>query len=189
MEVLFLILFLALYALMVWHVWASPRTPRSIRTFWLMMTAVFGVPAYLVWFLFRDKKMPQGAALEAKAASVQLPCLPPPGKACIYVVRPDRMGAAVKFPCFIDTQEPAGLVGTLGTKKNLYKVVEPGSHTLWVKRGGQWARLPLNVQAGDLLFFRLTQNMNGFWGGVDIHPLPSNEGKVMVASTSVGKLA
>ncbi len=72
----------------------------------------------------QPKEPPEGAnQIVAKGVKLDEP---DPGKALIYVVRPDMKSGEVPFKVLIDGEE----VGTLVGGKYLVKQVDPGSHTV-----------------------------------------------------------
>lgn len=148
--IVLLLVVLVAYVLPIIHVWRSDRTPPKVRVFWIIAVWLFGPGAYAVWLLMTmaPKKT---AALAAGANDV-----PPDGKAIVRVVRSSFFGALVKYRVFIDdkTTERTAIRGT-GCKS---VVVDPGTHTLWVK-GYRWLEFPFEAQAGQTLAFSLDAKM------------------------------
>ena len=52
--------------------------------------------------------LPSPEVMKAETATFTLPKMPEPGKAIVYIVRPEMMGGAIRFNVFVDDQEDVG---------------------------------------------------------------------------------
>jgi len=64
--------------------------------------------------------MPSPEAMKAATASYQLPKLPEPNKAIVYVVRPSPLGGLIRFNVFVDDQEAQSEMGYTKSSQYIY---------------------------------------------------------------------
>lgn len=89
--------------------------------------------------------------MKAETAAFQLPKLPAPEKAMVYVVRPSGVGGLVRFNVFLDDHEAESEMGYNRGSQHIYFEVLPGSHTIYSK-AENWAETPIWPKAGDVIF-------------------------------------
>jgi hypothetical protein len=82
--------------------------------------------------------LPSPEAMKAEVAGFQLPKLPEPGKAIVYVVRPSALGGLVRFNVFLNDQEANSEMGFTRGSQYIYFNVPPGDHKIYSK-AENWA--------------------------------------------------
>ena len=98
-----------------------------------------------------------------KDAEAQLKRLSPiPGKASVYVCRESAMlvGAGNRTTAVVDNRP----IGTLKPANFAHVAVEPGAHSLYIKRspGGDSGVLNFNAQAGEVVILWVGMTAAGF---------------------------
>lgn len=131
--------------------------------------------------------LPSPEAMKADTATFQLPKLPEPGKAMVYVVRPSGVGGLVRFNVFVDDQEPTSEIGFTRGSQYIYFSVAPGSHKIYSK-AENWADIHLDAKAGDILFIQQDASMGFVMARNSLLRLDDLPGKYNVKQLSVGTL-
>jgi hypothetical protein len=95
--------------------------------------------------------LPSPEQMKAEVAMFQLPKLPPPDKAIVYVVRPSSLGGLVRFNVFLDDEQPASEMGFTRGSQYIHFNVAPGKHRLYSKAETA-AEIEIDAKAGDIFF-------------------------------------
>ena len=74
--------------------------------------------------------LPSTEVMKAETAGYQVPKLPEPGKAIVYVVRPSNFGGLIRFNVFVDDQEAESEVGYTRSSQYIYFNLLPGDHKI-----------------------------------------------------------
>jgi len=129
--------------------------------------------------------LPSPEAMKAQTASYNLPQVPPPGKAIVYVVRPSALGGLVRFNVFVDDQEPASEMGYTRSSQYIYFSVAPGDHKIYSK-AENWAETLISVKEGDVVFLQQEPSMGIIMARNNMFKLEGYEGKYHVKTLAVG---
>ena len=97
--------------------------------------------------------LPSPEAMRAETTSFQLPKLPAPGKAMVYVVRPPGPGGLIRFNVFVDDQEDASEMGYTRGGQYIYFHVTPGEHKIYSK-AENWAEAQISPKAGEVIYIQ-----------------------------------
>jgi hypothetical protein len=95
--------------------------------------------------------LPSPDTMKAEIAGFQLPKLPEPGKALVYVVRPSSVGGLIRFNVFLNDQEAPSEMGFTRGSQYIYFNVNPGDQKIFSK-AENWAEAQFSVKAGDIVF-------------------------------------
>ncbi|MEM6964133.1 MAG: DUF2846 domain-containing protein [Bacteroidota bacterium] len=82
---------------------------------------------------------------------------PPEGKALVYILRPSRIGTAMKFAVELDGNE----IGFTYGKKFVYTFAEPGKH-IFIGRAENIYELPIQLEANKIYFIE-QKPKSGLW--------------------------
>ena len=104
---------------------------------------------------------------------------PSEGKALVVVVRPAKIGYAIKSFFFADAT-PLGI--NKGTSY-FFAHVDPGTHVFWSKSENVDA-LELAVEAGKTYYIQQHVQMGGFRARTKLEVLPEEEGKALLEKCS-----
>jgi hypothetical protein len=158
-------------------------TPGARRRVWLV-TALLGL---LLVPLTGCLSVSEGSAAMKQQA---LSFTPPPGKAFIYVIRPDRfVGQNLYFEVNLDME----MFGRLANRSFLFAAVPPGEHALQgsyqqpLLLGGSEKKvgrlLGFTAEAGRNYFFTL--NYPAFMGGPGLEQISESEGQAAVRQSTL----
>lgn len=131
--------------------------------------------------------LPSPEAMKAEVAGFQLPKLPEPGKAIVYVVRPSGLGGLIRFNVFLDDQEANSEMGYTRGSQYIYFSVPPGDHRIYSK-AENWAETLLSVKAGEVYFIEQTPSMGILMARNAIAPVEEVQGKYHVKKLSLGTI-
>lgn len=129
--------------------------------------------------------MPSPDVMKAETASYQLPKLPEPGKAMVYVVRPSSVGGMVRFNVFVDDQEAASEMGFTRSSEYIYFSLTPGEHKIYSK-AENWAETAVSAKAGDLIFVQQDPSMGFVMARNSLLKLEDYQGKYQVKQLKLG---
>jgi hypothetical protein len=129
--------------------------------------------------------LPSPEAMKAETATYQLPKLPPPGTAMVYVVRPSALGGLVRFNVFLDDQEAQSEMGYTRSSQYIYFSVTPGPHKVYSK-AENWAELNFAANSGDIIFIQQEPSMGIIMARNNLFKLEDFQGKYHVKTLTLG---
>ncbi len=131
--------------------------------------------------------LPSPEAMKAETATYQLPKMPDPGKAMIYVVRPSGMGGLIRFNVFVGDQEASSEMGYTRASQYIYFGIPPGEHKIFSK-AENWAEMVVAAKAGDAIYVQQNVAMGLLMTRNSLTKLEEYEGKYHVKHLAVGTL-
>jgi hypothetical protein len=131
--------------------------------------------------------LPSPDLMKAETATFQLPKLPDPGKAMVYVVRPTALGGVIRFNVFVDDQEAASEMGFTRGNQYIYFHVNPGTRKIFSK-AENWAEAEITVKAGDIVYIQQFPTMGFIMARNDIQKVEEYQGKYHVKTLSIGTI-
>jgi hypothetical protein len=131
--------------------------------------------------------LPSTEVMQSEAASFQLPKLPTPGKALVYVVRPSAIGALVRFNIFVDSKDDSAEVGYTRGGQYIYFGVTPGSHKIY-SNAENWAEMTINARPGEIIYLQQEPAFGIIMARNNIFKVEDHQGKYYVKTLSVGEL-
>jgi hypothetical protein len=102
-----------------------------------------------------------------------------PDKALVYVVRPARLGFAIKSWFLCDDQ----VLGVNKGESYFFAYVEPGTHVLWSKSENVDA-LELELEAGETYYIQQKVQMGGLKARTKLEVLDEAEGERLLGKCS-----
>lgn len=151
---------------------------RSIATFLIACAAAI---------LTGCASLPSPEVMKAETATYQLPKLPDPGKAIVYVVRPSLFGGLVRFNVFVGDQEASSEMGHTRSSQYIYFSLAPGEHKIYSK-AENWAETLVSAKAGDIIFIQQEPSMGIIMARNNIFKLEDYQGKYHVKTLAVGTI-
>lgn len=130
---------------------------------------------------------PSPDEMKAAIAGFQLPKLPEPGKAIVYVVRPSGLGGLIRFNVFLNDQEANSEMGYTRGSQYIYFNVPPGDHKI-MSKAENWAETLVNVKAGDIIFIQQETSMGFIMARNSLSMLEEVPGKYHVKTLTVGTI-
>ncbi len=131
--------------------------------------------------------LPSPEVMKAEAATYQLPKLPDPGKAIVYVVRPSSIGGLIRFNVFVDDQEAASEMGYTRSSEYIYFSLSPGEHKIYSK-AENWAEMSVSATDGDIIFIQQEPSMGIIMARNSLFKLEDYQGKYHVKTLKVGTI-
>lgn len=131
--------------------------------------------------------LPSTETMKAETASYQLPKLPEPGKAIVYVVRPSSLGGLIRFNVFIDDQEAPSEMGYTRSSQYIYFNVTPGDHKIYSK-AENWAEAAISVKDGDIVYIQQEPTIGVIMARNNIFKLEDYQGKYHVKTLRLGTI-
>lgn len=131
--------------------------------------------------------LPSTEVMQSEAATFQLPKLPAPGKALVYVVRPSAIGALVRFNIFVDSKEDSAEVGYTRGGQYIYFGITPGSHKIY-SNAENWAEMTINAKPGEIIYLQQEPAFGIIMARNNIFKVEDHQGKYYVKTLSVGEL-
>jgi hypothetical protein len=131
--------------------------------------------------------LPSPEVMKAETASYQLPKLPDPGKAIVYVVRPSGLGGLVRFNVFVDDQEAPSEMGYTRSSQYIYFNIAPGDHKIYSK-AENWAEALVSAKAGDIIYIQQEPSMGIIMARNTIFKLEDYQGKYHVKTLTLGTI-
>jgi hypothetical protein len=132
--------------------------------------------------------LPSPEAMKAVVAGFQLPKLPEPGKALVYVVRPSSLGGLIRFNVFLDDQEANSEMGFTRGSQYIYFNVLPGDHKVYSK-AENWAETLVSVKAGDIIFIQQDTSMGIIMARNSLMQIEEVPGKYHIKTLTIGTVA
>ncbi|WP_082517647.1 DUF2846 domain-containing protein [Variovorax sp. Root318D1] len=131
--------------------------------------------------------LPSPEVMKAETASFQLPKMPEPGKAIVYVVRPSGVGGLVRFNVFVDDQEAASEMGHTRSSQYIYFNVTPGTHKIYSK-AENWADTQITAKSGDIIYIQQEPSMGIIMARNSVSKIDDVQGKYQVKKLQVGTI-
>lgn len=131
--------------------------------------------------------LPSTEVMQSEAATFQLPKLPAPGKALVYVVRPSAIGALVRFNIFVDSKDDSSEVGYTRGGQYIYFGVTPGSHKIY-SNAENWAEMTITAKPGEVIYLQQEPAFGIIMARNNIFKVEDHQGKYYVKTLSLGEL-
>ncbi len=131
--------------------------------------------------------LPSPDEMKADTATYQLPKLPEPDRALVYVVRPSFAGTLIRFNVFVDDQEASSEMGYTRGKQYIYFAVSPGEHKIYSK-AENWAEALVSAKAGDIIFLQQEPSLRFIMARNSISKVEDYQGKYYVKNLEVGTI-
>ena len=129
--------------------------------------------------------LPSPEQMKAEVATFQLPKLPAPDKAIVYVVRPSSLGGLVRFNVFLDDEQPASEMGFTRGSQYIHFNVTPGKHRLYSKAETA-AEIEIDAKAGDIFFIQQEPSIGIIMARNNLMKLEELPGKYHVKTLTLG---
>lgn len=131
---------------------------------------------------------PSPEIMKKKIAGFKLPSLPENGMSVIYVVRPELLGALVKFNVYLDDKEESSEMGYTQGKEYIYFHVKPGKHNI-KSLAENWAEIELVVKENEIVFLEQESKMGFLYARNNLYnDYTQLEGKYRVRTLSLGTI-
>lgn len=131
--------------------------------------------------------LPSPEAMKAETATYQLPKLPDPDKAIVYIVRPSSLGGLIRFNVFVDDKEAPSEMGYTRSSQYIYFSLPPGDHKIYSK-AENWAEMLVSAKAGDIIFIQQEPTMGIIMARNNIFKLEDYQGKYHVKTLTTGTI-
>lgn len=131
--------------------------------------------------------LPSTEVMQSEAATFQLPKLPAPGKALVYVVRPSAIGALVRFNIFVDSKDDSSEVGYTRGGQYIYFGITPGSHKIY-SNAENWAEMTITAKPGEIIYLQQEPAFGIIMARNNIFKVEDHQGKYYVKTLSLGEL-
>lgn len=141
----------------------------------------------LALFLQGCATLPPPETMKAEVQNFQLPKLPEPGKAIVYVVRPSQIGGLVRFNVFLNDQKAESEMGFTRGSQYIYFQVPPGEHRIQSK-AENWSEWIVNANAGDIVFIQQEAAMGMLMARNTLFKINDIEGKYHVKTLKLGTI-
>lgn len=151
---------------------------KSIATFFMALT---------ITFVTGCANLPSPEVMKAETATYQLPKLPDPGKAIVYVVRPSALGGLIRFNVFVNDQEADSEMGYTRSSQYIYFSLPPGEHKIYSK-AENWAETLVSAKPGDIIFIQQEPSMGIVMARNNIFKLEDYQGKYHVKTLTIGTI-
>jgi hypothetical protein len=132
-------------------------------------------------------RLPSPEVMKSETASYQLPKLPEPGKAIVYVVRPSLLGSIIRFNVFVDDKEASSEMGYTRGRQYIYFNLEPGDHKIYSK-AENWAEFSVSANANDIIFIQQSVRPGVVMERNVLYKLEDYQGKYHVKMLKVGTI-
>jgi hypothetical protein len=125
--------------------------------------------------------------MRAQTATFELPKLPDPDKAIVYVIRPSKVAPLIRFNVFLDDHEDSSEMGYNRGNQFIYFQANPGDHKVFSK-AENWAETFVSLKAGDIAYLRQEPAMGLVIARNKIFLLNGDEGKFLVMNARPGTI-
>jgi hypothetical protein len=143
--------------------------------------------AVAVAFFSGCASLPSPEVMMAETANFQLPKLPEPDKALVYVVRPSPIAGLIRFNVFVGDQEAQSEMGYTRSSEYIYFNVQPGQHKIFSK-AENWAEAMVSVKAGEIVFIQQEPAMGIVMARNSLFRLEDYQGKYHVKTLTLGTI-
>lgn len=143
--------------------------------------------ALTITFMAGCASLPSSEVMKAETAAYQLPKLPDPGKAIVYVVRPSSLGGLIRFNVFVNDQEATSEMGYTRSSQYIYFSLPPGEHKIYSK-AENWAEILVSAKSGDIIFIQQEPTLGVIMARNNIFKLEDYQGKYHVKNLTVGTI-
>jgi hypothetical protein len=131
--------------------------------------------------------LPPSDVMKTETANYQLPKLPDPGQALVYVVRPSSLGGLIRFNVFLNDQKDSSEIGYTRSSQYIYFGIPPGDHKIYSK-AENWAEILVSAKAGDIFFIQQEPTMGVSMARNNLFRLEDYQGKYHVKTLTLGTL-
>ena len=131
--------------------------------------------------------LPTPDEMKADIVSFELPKLPEPGKAIVYVERPSSLGGLIRFNVFVDDKEAPSEMGYTRGSQYIYFNLQPGDHQI-LSKAENWAAINVTAKAGDIIFIQQEPTMGVFIARNNLFIQQEYEGKYHVKHLQLGTI-
>lgn len=131
--------------------------------------------------------LPSTEVMRAETANYQLPKLPAPEMALVYVVRPSNLGGLVRFNVFVNSKSDEAEVGYTRGGQYIYFGVPSGTHQIY-SNAENWAEMTINAKSGEIIFLQQEPTFGIIMARNNIFRVEEQQGKYYVKTLSVGEL-
>ena len=131
--------------------------------------------------------LPSPEEMKAEVANYQLPKMPDPARAMVYVVRPSAAGTLIRFNVFLNDQQDASEMGYTRGSQYIYFLVPPGDHKLYSK-AENWAELAITAKAGEVIFVQQEPSMGFIMARNSMTRLDDTTGRWHVKKLEAGTI-
>jgi hypothetical protein len=131
--------------------------------------------------------LPSPEQMRSEISGFQLPKVPEPNKAMIYVVRPASVGALIRFNVFVDDQEAKSEMGYTRGSQYIYFSVPVGEHKIYSK-AENWAEINVTAKANDIIYIQQEPSMGLIMARNNLSSLEDYQGKYHVKTLTVGTI-
>lgn len=131
--------------------------------------------------------LPSTDVMKVEVAGYTLPRVPQPGMAMVYVVRPDQLGALVRFNVFLDDREDRSEMGYTRGGQHIYFDVTPGDHRLYSK-AETWAEIAFSAKPGEVVFIHQEPTMGIIMARNNLSRVDDLRGRYHVKNTEGGTI-
>lgn len=131
--------------------------------------------------------VPSQKRMQDEIAGFQLPKLPEPDKAIVYVVRPSIIGTLIRFNIFVDDKKLESNIGYTKGREYIYFNLPPGSHRI-LSKAENWDTIDITAKAGDVIFLQQDPKMGLVLARNSIKLIDEYEGRYNVKRLSLGKI-
>ncbi len=125
--------------------------------------------------------------MRAQTANFQLPLLPAPGQAVVYIVRPTHLGGLVRFNVFLDDEQAESEMGYTIGNRYIYFSVPAARHLLYSK-GGNTHVIEIDAKAGEIIYLRQVPRAGFPIARNSLVKMVDIEGKYTVKALEVGTI-
>lgn len=146
---------------------------------WILVTAVA--------VLSGCATLPSTEEMKKQTVGFELPKLPEPGKAIVYVVRPNGLGGLIRFNVFVDDQQDASEMGYTRSSQYIYFNLQPGEHKI-LSKAENWAEVTVTAAAGDIIFIEQEPSMGIIMARNSLMTIDAVPGKYHVKTLSLGTI-
>lgn len=129
--------------------------------------------------------IPSSEIMQDQTKNFELPKKNDGQNVLVYVVRPSRFGAMIKFNVFVDHKDDASKVGYTTGKKYIYFFVKPGPHKIF-STAENTAEIGINGSAGETIFMRQDPSTGFIWARNNLEIIDEIEAKYHIKDIKEG---
>ncbi len=130
---------------------------------------------------------PSPEKMQAAVSGYELPAKAPSDMGMVYIVRPDTVGALIRFNVFLDDKEAESEMGYTRGDQYIYFFADEGHHTISSK-AENWADIDVDIKAGEVTYIRQHPEMGIIMARNSLSQLSKLEGKYFVKETGQGTI-
>lgn len=131
--------------------------------------------------------LPTPKEMQTDVEQYKLPRTPSSDKAIVYMVRPDSVGAFVRFNVFVDNKEDSSEVGYTRGGQYIYFNVSPGKHKI-LSKAENWDETEIESKVGDIVFIKQNAEMGFLMARNSLTKIEKVEGTYHVKHLTLGTI-